>query len=108
MQIAVKEGALTDFVHYSIPLFLVGILIDLLISLAKPSSKHKRSYRINDSINSLSCGVMSELVKVHARWIVLLPYTYVYKEFAIYRVPFDSVWAWILVFLGVDLAYYCM
>lgn len=106
-EITVKDGSYTDMMEYSIPLFFAGILLDLLASYMSPKSRQKRSYRINDSINSISCGLMSQLIKIHAKWIVLLPYTYVYRNFAIYRAPLDSTWVWILVLLGVDLGYYC-
>jgi len=97
----------TDLIGLSIPFFMLVMVVEVLVSVLHPRFKKRRLYRANDSFSNLSCGLMSELVKVHAKWLFLLPYAYVYKEFALYRAPLDSPLAWILVMLGVDLGYYC-
>ena len=62
--------------------------------------------RINDSINSISNGVISELVKVVIGAIEIASYVWAYNNFCLINLPWNSAVTWWLAFFGVDFAYY--
>uniref|UniRef100_H2YYX9 Alkylglycerol monooxygenase n=1 Tax=Ciona savignyi TaxID=51511 RepID=H2YYX9_CIOSA len=63
--------------------------------------------RINDGISSLSAGTLSQLIKlVSKKSMELSLYIYVYENYCIAYLPWDSSVLWIVTFLGVDFFYY--
>ena len=62
--------------------------------------------RINDSINSVSTGVMMELARMVIGAFEVTSYAWVYHNFHIMDLPWDSPFTWWLAFFGVDFGYY--
>ena len=54
LYIRMEEEGVT-LIHLSLPAFFIAIFLEVFISWKRGSKK----YRINDTINSLSCGVVS-------------------------------------------------
>ncbi|XDD51460.1 sterol desaturase family protein [Leptospira sp. WS92.C1] len=115
-----------NLVTIAIPFFFLLIFMEMGFS-----AYHKRKhYRLNDSINDLSTGTVSQVFGVFTKTITLTAYIYIYQNYRIFNLPswpaeamsifpagalgLTSVtWAWILVvgvwilcFIGYDLAYY--
>ncbi|XP_064532170.1 alkylglycerol monooxygenase isoform X1 [Pseudopipra pipra] len=93
-----------DYVEKSIPFFITFIGLEFAVSWIQ---KRKLSGRINDGISSLSLGILSRLPDVLFRSVDLISYIYVWNNYRLFELPWDSPWTWYLTLLGVDFAYYC-
>ncbi len=112
-------------IQASIPLFFLLILVELIVA----RRRHDDVYRLNDSINDLSCGILSQLLGIFTKLLVLGVYGWCVAHLSLQRtglipawidrVPFGAsavpgallvdwaAWgAWTAGFLLVDLAYY--
>ncbi|KAJ8290631.1 hypothetical protein GJAV_G00015530 [Gymnothorax javanicus] len=92
-----------DYVHEATPVFLGMLILELVLGWAKTGSI---IIKINDGVTSLSAGMLSRLPLFFVRSLELSTYIYIWKNYRLLELPWDSPWTWWLVFLGVDLAYY--
>jgi len=86
----------------SVPYFFLFILLEAVVR----ALQHKPLPRVNDSINSLSAGTILMLSQMCTAAVEMVTYSWVYGTFQLVELPWDSVWTWLLTFLGVDLGYY--
>ncbi|KAK2542513.1 Agmo isoform B [Columba livia] len=93
-----------DYVEKSIPFFIAFIGLEFVVSWFQ---KRKLSGRINDGISSLSLGILSRLPDVLFRSVDLISYIYIWNNYRLFELPWDSPWTWYLTLVGVDFAYYC-
>ncbi|XP_041372292.1 alkylglycerol monooxygenase-like [Gigantopelta aegis] len=89
-------------VEEATPYFFVFIGLELCLSVIKQDKR----YRMNDAITSVAAGVFSRLPVVVLQSITLAAYCWVYDNWRIAQLPWDSAWTWCLCFLGQDLGYY--
>lgn len=90
-----------NLISYAVPVFFLCIIIEALYSFFK-----KRAlYRVNDAINSLSCGVMEQVIEIFLKFILVFQYKYIYDNFRIFEVNHSWI-AWVLCFFSLDLVYY--
>lgn len=90
------------FFAEAVPFFLFAVVLEVLIFAVRWPKK--RAYRVNDSLNSLSLGLLSQLTGVFFRATSLLPYEWVFSH-KVCDVP-DTWWGWMLALIGVDFGYY--
>lgn len=64
------------------------------------------TYRLNDTINSLSLGVLSQIAALYTTALGIGLYTIAWSHFAIQALPADSPWVWLLAIVLYDLCYY--
>ena len=104
-------GSDIPYVTYAVPVFFLLIGVELAVALWQ----RQQAYRLHDSINDLSCGITEQIVGLFLTGLLFLGYvgTYSYATRAgINLVDVSSYspggkWlAAILLFLGVDCAYY--
>jgi sterol desaturase/sphingolipid hydroxylase (fatty acid hydroxylase superfamily) len=64
-------------------------------------------FRLNDSVNSISLGMLQQMLHVggFVRPLIYAPYIWVYEQYAIIRLPI-TWWSWLLCFVLVELGYY--
>ena len=86
----------------SIPVFFALIGVELLVARLLG----RKLYRLNDSINDLSCGVLQQVLGVFTKVVVFGAYVLLYEKGHLFHVPTESAAAWVLCFLGVDFFYY--
>ena len=86
----------------SVPYFFLFILLEAVVR----ALQHKPLPRINDSINSLSAGTILMLSEMCTAAVEMVTYSWAYGTFQLVELPWDSVWTWLLTFVGVDLGYY--
>ncbi len=91
-----------DLVPFVIPFFLLAIMLELLWNARKQAGY----YRINDTINSLSLGVLSTTSKLVLIDIAGLVYAWVQQDLAIVRWHLDGWLSFVLAFLVYDFCYY--
>lgn len=91
---------------YAIPAFFILILVEYFIS----RWMKRDVYRLNDSINDISTGMLQLLSSIFFKGLIVGAYVWTYhksKEWGIaFDIPTDNPWAWVGLFLGVDFCYY--
>ncbi|XP_048882956.1 alkylglycerol monooxygenase [Brienomyrus brachyistius] len=97
------EEEVPEYVSKATPCFLLLIILEQVLGWAKTG---KLVIRVNDGITSLSAGVMSRLSKLFAKGLEISCYIYVWENYRLLELPWDSPWTWWLAFLGVDFGYY--
>jgi sterol desaturase/sphingolipid hydroxylase (fatty acid hydroxylase superfamily) len=66
----------------------------------------RSTYRLNDAVNSLSLGVVSQLANLFTSLLRIGIYTVAFDWLAIVRLPADAWWVWLVGVVFYDLCYY--
>ena len=91
-----------DYIQLAIPVFF--ILIGIELALARVLERD--SYRLNDSIGDLSCGVLQQLAGVFLKTALFAGYALLYAGHRLFEIPMTAAWAWAACYLGHDFLYY--
>ena len=84
---------------YAIPVFMLLIGIEVIATVIRK----KDFYRLNDSINSLSAGM---IYVTSAQLINFGIYTFVFHHFAVFNLDTNALWVWVVAFVLKDFFYY--
>ena len=84
------------------PVFLLLIAVEWLVGVGRG----RNTYRLNDAMNSIGLGIMSELVGVFTRLMKIGIYTLVFEYVALWRLPGDAWWVWLAALVFYDFLYY--
>ena len=84
------------------PVFLALIAIEYAVGRARG----RNTYRLNDSLNSIGLGVMSQVTGVFGKLLRIGMYTVAFEHVAITRLPADALWVWVFALLFYDFCYY--
>jgi sterol desaturase/sphingolipid hydroxylase (fatty acid hydroxylase superfamily) len=84
------------------PVFLLLIALEFGVGLARG----RNTYRLNDSLNSIGLGVMSQVTGVFGKLLRIGLYTLVFDQVALTRLPAASPWVWVFALLFYDFCYY--
>lgn len=99
-------GSGIPYITYAVPLFFILIAIELIFSILAG----RKVYRLNDSVNDLSCGVMDRVVQISVEAVVLAAYIFIYENYRMFDFASWSAAAkWgvaFALFLGVDFCFY--
>ncbi|KTD62316.1 sterol desaturase family protein [Legionella shakespearei] len=87
---------------FATPMFLLLIGIECFIALYKKTS----IYRLNDTVNNFSSGILEELGALPMRGLIIFGYYYLYEHYSLFSFSPDSVLSWFLLWIGVDFCYY--
>jgi alkylglycerol monooxygenase len=90
-----------NYVVLAIPVFILLILLELVITRIQ----EKDFYRLSDSINDLSCGIIDQVLEIFLKTALFAGYVFLYERYRLLSIP-GSVAAWVLCFVGVDFLYY--
>ncbi|MDH1264013.1 sterol desaturase family protein [Pseudomonas sp. GD03944] len=91
-----------NYILYAVPFFFLLIALELLAD----RWRGVRTYRLADSINSLSAGVLSTTVGLLTKTVGLLTYTLVWQQAALFELSADNPWVWVGAFVFYDFCYY--
>lgn len=91
-----------NFIPYAVPFFLLMIVLELFWGWWKDNN----TYRVNDSINSLSLGLLSTVTKFVFLNIGLLVFSGIEENYAIWAFNSSSLGHWLLAILLYDFLYY--
>ena len=84
-----------NFVTYAIPFFLLLILVELAWGWLKGNN----TYRINDSLNSMSLGLLSTVTKFVFLNVGLIVFSGIEQNFAFWAFNIESYAHWLLAIL---------
>ena len=87
---------------YAVPFFFVLIAVELLAD----RWRGMRTYRLADTISSLSTGVLSTTTGLLTKGVGLVSYAFALKYLAIIELPEDRLWVWLFAFVFYDFCYY--
>jgi len=91
-----------DFILAAIPFFFLLIFIELAYGVVRG----KNTYRLNDSINSISMGSLSRLQGLVMLGFSGTIYEIIVARYQLAQLPDQALWVWISCFLLYDFAYY--
>ena len=91
-----------DFILAAIPFFFLLIFIELAYGVVRG----KNTYRLNDSINSISMGSLSRLQGLVILGFSGTIYEIMVARYQLAQLPDQALWVWISCFLLYDFAYY--
>jgi sterol desaturase/sphingolipid hydroxylase (fatty acid hydroxylase superfamily) len=89
-------------IAYATPVFFLLIALEYAVARARGL---RGAYRLNDAINSLSLGVMSQVTALFVRVLTIGIYTLAYEHIALGTWP-DAWWGWLLALVFYDFCYY--
>ena len=99
-------GSNTPYVTYAIPIFFLLMAIEAVVGWVT----NKQLYRLNDTINDLSCGILQQVLGIFMRTILFAGYLWIYKNYAFLDMTsFSPAGKWLAaigLFFGVDFFYY--
>jgi alkylglycerol monooxygenase len=99
-------GSQIPYITYAVPFFFLLIGVELVIAWLT----RRELYRLNDSINDLSCGIIDQLLRVFIEAILIAGYVFVYHHFRLFDIqnwPPAGKWgAAIALLFGVDFCFY--
>ena len=91
-----------DLIAIAVPFFIGLILLEFVYGLLTG----RNTYRLNDTINSLSMGTLSSLSGLVIVGFSALIYEFIVAQFQLSQLPADSTLVWVGTFVLYDLAYY--
>ncbi|MEX6500881.1 sterol desaturase family protein [Pseudomonas zhanjiangensis] len=91
-----------NYILYAVPGFFALMALEWLADRWRGLS----SYRLADTLNSLSAGMLSITTGLLSKALGLLAYGWAWQHWALAEWPADNPWLWFLAFLGYDLCYY--
>ena len=91
-----------DYIALSIPIFFLLIGVEL----AYARWRKEALYRLNDSVNDISTGILDQVLSVFTKALLVGAYAWVWERFRVSEWSASSPWTWVLCFLGVDFFYY--
>ncbi len=84
------------------PVFFLLIFVELVVGLLR----RRYNYRINDTINSLSLGVLSQVSGVFMHVLRIGIYGWLVEHAALFELSAGSPWVWVTGLLLYDFCYY--
>lgn len=98
----VMSGESVNYIVLAIPVFFLLIGVELgAVWLAR-----RDDYRLNDSVNDLSCGILDQLLEAFVKTVLFAGYVFVFERLRVLTLPAEAPWVWVACFLGVDFLYY--
>lgn len=91
------------YVQQATPYFMGLMLLELVVGALKAETP---IVTISDGLTSISCGIISRLPMLLFRGFELSAYLYVWDNFRLLTLPWDSAWTWWFCLIGVDFCYY--
>lgn len=97
-----------ELISIAIPFFLLSIALESAYNYWQRAQrvKDRSFYRLNDSINDLSMGIVSQICSLFLQGAVLGIYWNFYHYFHIFDLSSNDAHTWFLTFFAVDLSYY--
>lgn len=90
-----------DYIALSVPVFFILIGIELAYTFYKKL----QYYRLNDAISNLNQGIGQQVTGIFMKTALFFGYKYIFEHWRLFDLP-ESIWIWIVLFIGVDFCYY--
>lgn len=97
-----KTEDIPDYLNEAVPFFQGAILLEYIICLIQGIP----TFRLNDAVNSITAGLAMQLIKLVCFSLELVVYTWLYTNWRLVDLPWDSPLTWWIAFVTSDFAYY--
>jgi len=84
------------------PIFLLLIGIEFLVGLRRG----RNTYRLNDALNSIGLGIMSQIVGLFSALFTVWVYVLVFEHAPLWKLSAGSLWVWLTGLVLYDFLYY--
>ncbi|GFS12063.1 alkylglycerol monooxygenase [Elysia marginata] len=91
-----------NFVDEAVPYFILFMFLECIVL----KLQGREMPRINDGINSVSHGLLSTLHSFLFRPVELVIYSWIFNNYRLIELPWDSPWVWFAAFFLTDFLYY--
>jgi len=98
------EGKVPDYTLQALGAFFATIFLEWLAGAVLG----KKIYRVNDTLTSIMLGAVSLLAGIIVKTLQVGSYAWVYSHYRLASFGVDSLFTWIVMFLGCDCGYYWM
>jgi sterol desaturase/sphingolipid hydroxylase (fatty acid hydroxylase superfamily) len=85
----------------AIPMYFILMGVELLVL----RFQRNPSYRLNDAITNINCGVVSQVTGVFLKVLSIGIYTFLFERLAFFSIP-NNIWTFLLLFFLYDFCYY--
>src|SRR6478609_7382117 len=85
----------------SIPVYFILIGVELIVQ----QFQKVKSYRLNDAITNISCGITDQVAVVFFKIISVTIYQLIFQYCALFDIP-KTWWMFIVLFVASDFCYY--
>ena len=84
------------------PVFLLLIGIEFLVGL----KRGRNTYRLNDALNSIGLGVMSQITGVFSALLTVAIYVFAFEHASLWQLSAREPWVWVVGLVFYDFCYY--
>lgn len=91
-----------NYVALAIPFFLLLIVVELIVDQWRKT----KTYSINDTVNSLHVGILSQVSGLSRKLLQFSAYALLFEHVAVFNLGTESAWVWVFAFVAYDLCYY--
>ncbi len=91
-----------NVIVFAIPVFLLAIAVEYAAAVALG----RRVYRLNDAVNSLSLGILSQISGVFTKLLTIGIYTALFSKVALWTLPANDWKVWLFGLVAYDFCYY--
>jgi alkylglycerol monooxygenase len=91
-----------DYIALAIPAFVLLIALELGVAWYQG----RRLYRLSDTINNLSCGIIQQVVGLLCIGFLVAGYLFISDRFALFELDADATLTWFACYMAIDFAYY--
>jgi sterol desaturase/sphingolipid hydroxylase (fatty acid hydroxylase superfamily) len=91
-----------NLIVLAIPVFFLLIAVEVVLARLQA----RDLYRLSDSVNDLSCGILDQLLDGLLKAALLAGYVFLHERYRLFSFPPASPVVWAACFLGVDFIYY--
>ncbi|KAK8760817.1 hypothetical protein V5799_027919 [Amblyomma americanum] len=98
-----KPEDVPDYIVQAVPFFTTFLVIELIFNLVQ---KHSDRFQLDDGITSITHGIIEQLSRLFTEGTLLGGYIYVYNNYRIATLPWNSTATWFFAMLAIDFAYY--
>jgi sterol desaturase/sphingolipid hydroxylase (fatty acid hydroxylase superfamily) len=93
-------------VSFAIPFFVLSILLELAALRWLDHDDNVTGYALQDARTSILMGAGSLVSSLTLKVLSFFVFVWIYDHLALFHLPTDTWWSWLLMVAAVDLAYY--
>nr|XP_042908282.1 alkylglycerol monooxygenase [Parasteatoda tepidariorum] len=99
-----KIDDVRDYYKDVVPLFMITTLLEQVIRFCQK----KPVFRVNDTMSNVFNGFLMDLSKIPFKGAEVIVYAWIYKNYRLIDLPWESPWTWVFCWFATDFGYYWM
>ncbi|CAD5214270.1 unnamed protein product [Bursaphelenchus okinawaensis] len=99
-------GTLDEVPNYNVQVSVWWVTLIFIEFTVLMLQHHDDRFALNDTITSFCAGMLSQCFKFGGRTVAIFLYVFIWNNFRILELPWDSPWTWIFCLIFQDFLYY--